>query len=487
MQPMPMRRASEAISSEPIATTSEQKAELESDDTRIGSTDVGSGAIAPAKRAPRADAARNRQRVLTAAAQVFSERGLAASAGGRAAHRVRRRVLVAALAALLLSELVAVEPYVGRTSSWLWHPNLWWLAAAILVELTSMAAFGQLQYQMLRAAGAQISIRKIAALTYAANAVSMTLPAGAAISSGYTFRRLRAWGASVPSASFTLISSAVLSTSSFALIALAAAVSFGDAQSSPTLLVTSVLILAGVLAALRLLSHRPELSVRIGQRLLSAANRLRHRPANPGIQGINEFLGELSAIRPRSRDWALGLGLATCNWATDLLCLFACAKAIGLNGASLALIVTSYLAGMSVSGLSLMPAGLGIVDAAMVLTLGHGGVPVAIAAAVVLLYRLVSLAFIVTIGWGVWLLAWRHDSHESAKASGIHGFAITIEESRPRDFAGRLPHLNLQALGRNSFIGAVNGLIPAEGGTADPGMSPFRPTLEGRCHGHRYH
>jgi hypothetical protein len=113
------------------------------------------------------------------------------SAGGRAAHRVRRRVLAVALVALLLGELVAVEPYLGRTSSWLRHPNLWWLAAAITVELASMAAFGQMQHRMLRAAGGRISMRKIAALTYAANAVSMTLPAGAAISTGYTYRRLR--------------------------------------------------------------------------------------------------------------------------------------------------------------------------------------------------------------------------------------------------------------------------------------------------------
>jgi uncharacterized protein (TIRG00374 family) len=380
-------------------------------------------------------------------------------AGGRAAHRVRRRVLAAALTALLLSELVAVEPYIGRTSSWLRHPNLWWLAAAITVELTSMAAFGQMQHRMLRAAGGRISMRKIAAMTYAANAVSMTLPAGAAISTGYTFRRLRAWGASAPSASFTLISSGVLSTSSFALIALAAALTFGAARSSPALLVSSILIMTAVLTALRLLSRRPELSVRIGQRLLSAANRLRHRPAISGIDRIYKFLGELSAIRPRTRDWALGLGLATSSWAADLLCLFACAKAIGLNGATLALIVTSYLAGMSVSGLSVVPAGLGIVDAAIVLTLGHGGVPVATAAALVLLYRLVSLAFIVTIGWGVWLATWRHDSHVAAKASSTHDFAITSADPKPRDFAGRLPHLN-----------------PA----------PFRLTLEGRCHGHEY-
>jgi uncharacterized protein (TIRG00374 family) len=318
---------------------------------------------------------------------------------------------------LLLTELVAVVPYVDRTGSSLRHPNLSWLVAAITVELASMAAFAHMQHRMFRAAGGRVSIHKMVAMSYAANAVSMTLPAGAAVSSGYTFRRLRAWGASVPSASFTLISSGVLSTSSFGLIAAVAVFVFGATQGNPVLPLMSVLIVAGVIAALSWLSHRRDLSVRLGQGLLSVVNRLRHRPVETGFAGVYKFLVDLSAIRPRARDWAMGVGLATSSWAADLLCLFACAKAIGLDGATLALIVATFLAGTSVSGLSVVPAGLGIVDAAMVVTLSRGGVPGATAAAVVLLYRLVSLAFIVAIGWTVWLHTWRHDSHQTAQAT----------------------------------------------------------------------
>jgi AcrR family transcriptional regulator len=76
---MTMRGASEAVSTEPVATKIQQMAEPRSDVTRTGLTNVGPAAIAPPKRTLRADAARNRQLVLTAAAQVFGERGLAAS------------------------------------------------------------------------------------------------------------------------------------------------------------------------------------------------------------------------------------------------------------------------------------------------------------------------------------------------------------------------------------------------------------------------
>jgi hypothetical protein len=104
----------------------------------------------------------------------------------------------------------------------------------------------------------------------------------------------------------------------------------------------------------------------------------------------------------------------------------------------------------------------------MVLTLGHGGVAVATAAAVVLLYRLVSLAFVVAIGWSVWLLTWRHDNHEAAAANG----AITIEETRHPDFAAGYLTPTRQALSWNSFIGDAQEAIPSRAPTADPGLSP---------------
>ncbi len=51
----------------------------------------------------------------------------------------------------------------------------------------------------------------MAALVYAANAISITMPIGTVASSTYTFRRLRSWGASVPLIGFTLVTSSLLS------------------------------------------------------------------------------------------------------------------------------------------------------------------------------------------------------------------------------------------------------------------------------------
>jgi hypothetical protein len=54
---------------------------------------------------------------------------------------------------------------------------------------------------------------------------------------------------------------------------------------------------------------------------------------------------------------------------------------------------------MAAAGLSVVPAGIGLVDGAMVLVLTAAGLPGATALPVVLLYRLISLVGVVAAGW----------------------------------------------------------------------------------------
>jgi hypothetical protein len=66
---------------------------------------------------------------------------------------------------------------------------------------------------------------------------------------------------------------------------------------------------------------------------------------------------------------------------------------------------------MVTSGLSLLPGGLGVVDAALVLTLVAGGIPASSALPVVVLYRLISLVGVVAAGWLV--CAVQHLGHDT--------------------------------------------------------------------------
>jgi uncharacterized protein (TIRG00374 family) len=323
------------------------------------------------------------------------------------ARRIRWRWIgVALFAAMFVVEIVLLSPYLVRAVSALDRPDPRWLTLALAAELVSMGAFARVQRRMLSAGGARVPMCQMAALTYAANAVSVTFPGGAALASGYVFRRLRSWGATVPAAGFTIIASGVLSTFSFAVLAVVGAILAGHGGISSFSIIFAVLAVTAAALVLRHRRHEPERIVRVAERVLSRANRIRHRAPDTGMDAFRRFLTDLSAIRPRGRDWLAGFTSAAVNWVADLLCLIACCQAVGAGGASLVLVLLAYLAGMGASGLSLLPGGLGVVDAAMIFALTQGGVNVMSATAGVLLYRLISFALVVAVGWVAWTATW---------------------------------------------------------------------------------
>jgi uncharacterized protein (TIRG00374 family) len=335
----------------------------------------------------------------------------------RAVHLILGVLLVAVLA----GDVVVLRPYVSRAAGVLSHPNVGWLLGALVAELGSMAAFAHLQHRMLRVGGARVSMRRMLVLTYAANAVSVTLPGGTALSSGYTFRRFRTWGASVSLASFTLIASGVLSTVSFGLLGLAGGVLAGVHESDPLFVVGGVLAAVAATMLVRRLSHRPGGVALVADRVLARTNRILHRDPESGRARVRQFVTELGQIKPRHSDWTAGLAYAGLNWLADLACLVASCRAVGAGGATLELVVVAYVAGMAVSSLSLLPGGLGVVDAAMILALTHGGLSTVSATAAVVLYRLISFVFIVVLGWALWAGTWRLDHRPSTDWADARG------------------------------------------------------------------
>jgi len=334
-------------------------------------------------------------------------------------RRTKWRVFAFVLmGSITVVEIVLAAPYVDRAVSALGRPDLRWLALALVAELMSIGAFARVQRRMLAAGGARVPMRRMSALTYAANAVSRTLPGGPALSSGYVFKRLRSWGATVPAAGFTLLASGVLSTLSFAVLAVVGAVLAGNGGLGSILVVAGTAIVA-IAALIARRHYKPELLVRVAGRGLVRANRIMHRAPDAGLAALHRVARELSAIKPRNRDWLAGFGFAGLNWIADLACLLACCHAVGATGSSLALVTVAFLAGMSASSLSLLPGGLGVVDAAMIIALTQGGVSTVQATAAVLLYRLISFALIVALGWLVWGGTWLAE-HRRGEARMVH-------------------------------------------------------------------
>jgi hypothetical protein len=163
----------------------------------------------------------------------------------------------------------------------------------------------------------------------------------------------------------------------------------------------AVAAVVGVAFGVRRLARSPGAALAVGGWVLSVVNVVRRRSPDTGVEALGELVTQLRAVRPRSRDWVVASVFAAANWAFDAACLAASAAALGVRGLSLGLVLLAFTAGMAASSLSLLPAGLGVVDGALVLTLVGGGIPATSALPAVLLYRLISLVGVVAVGWAI--------------------------------------------------------------------------------------
>ena len=67
------------------------------------------------------------------------------------------------------------------------------------------------------------------------------------------------------------------------------------------------------------------------------------------------------------------------------------------------------------SALPVVPGGLGVIDSALILGLIAGGLDAGLAIAGVLLYRAISLGFIIGTGWIFWLIIRRRSRSDPAR------------------------------------------------------------------------
>ena len=324
-----------------------------------------------------------------------------------------RRVLSAATATVVLTYLAVTSwPSLVASLGALTHLRAGWVAPLVAAQLVSMAAPALVHHRLLRARQTPVGFRALLGITYASNAVSVTLPlAGPEIATAYTFRQLMRRGADSAAAGWTLLISGVASALTFTLIVVGSGAATGNTTATVLTVGTALLAAAAAGALLRLLRNpgaRSHLE-RTAAGVMTRARRVTRRPAPTGTaDSVGSFLRRITQHRLGRRDTAAVGGLALLNWVADVLCLAAAITAVGAavpwTGLALA-----YVAGTGVAGLRLTPGGLGVVEAAMatgLITVGLG-VPEAIAA--VLLYRLVAFWLVLVAGWVAFLVARRAD------------------------------------------------------------------------------
>jgi putative heme transporter len=273
-----------------------------------------------------------------------------------------------------------------------------WVVLAVLLQAGSIVAFAGQQQYLFAVLGTRIRRRRVLAITLARTAISISVPAGAAVSTGYAIREYERAGASKEIGAVTAIVSGLASIGGLALIYAvggAALLAYGTTTSltwRPLAVVVAIVALTA-------------LAVVVGRRLFADdPSEQREQPEKQGrLQRYFQRL--LASARDawragaglRVRDWWAVVGYAAVNWLADLGCLAACTHALGLP-VNLPALAGIYLGVQIVRQVPLSPGGIGVIETALVAGLTASGATAITAAAAVLLYRLLSCWLLIPLG-----------------------------------------------------------------------------------------
>ncbi|WP_250009197.1 lysylphosphatidylglycerol synthase transmembrane domain-containing protein [Actinoplanes sp. M2I2] len=286
--------------------------------------------------------------------------------------------------------------------------DYWWVTLAVALQAVSLAAFAWQQRQILRAFGVRLGLRFTLAVTLARTAISISMPAGSAVSAGYAGKQYLRAGASKEIAAASMIVSGLASIGGLALLYVG---------GGAAVLTRDPHLLAGpqplaVIAGLAALTTAVVLG---GRRLLrrpAGQGPARPEPDNRVAAFVRRTLTSAreawrAGAALRAREWVVGTLYYTVNWLTDLLCLVATCRAVGLP-IGITSLAGIYLGVQIVRQVPLTPGGVGVIDTALVAGLTAAGSTAVTAAAAVVIYRLISCWLLLPAG-GVAALYLRRD------------------------------------------------------------------------------
>jgi uncharacterized protein (TIRG00374 family) len=142
---------------------------------------------------------------------------------------------------------------------------------------------------------------------------------------------------------------------------------------------------------------------------------MRNLDPDAGMDRVRDVLGQLESVDLNRRDGLLTLVWTVGHRVGDVACLgFAC-YAVGGDPRWTGLMI-AFAAGKAVGTVPFLPAGLGYVDATLILTLtSAAGLPAFQAVAAAFVYRLISLILVAIVGWIVFAFLFRKHQAEHAE------------------------------------------------------------------------
>jgi putative heme transporter len=311
--------------------------------------------------------------------------------------------VVVGVAAAVYSQRTTIGQGLHRIGNLNWG----WVAAASLIEGLSMMSLALLYRELLRANHARLTLTWIFASCLTANAISVTVPViGSGMASRRAFRRFCQGGADAAAASLTLTVAGIVSTVTLATVVTAGAVLSGNpAAAGGGLLAAIAMLSAAVAVALGLRSEKGRMRLlRMVTFVIAWSQRVTRHP-----KGQAEILARavLTSVQRMRLGWptlARVLLWGSINWWADVACLAFAMWAAGIGGLSAAKILLVWTAGAGAATLSPTPAGIGVVEVAMVAAMAAVGVKGAHAITAVLVYRIISLKG----AGGVWAVAYEY-------------------------------------------------------------------------------
>jgi uncharacterized protein (TIRG00374 family) len=357
--------------------------------------------------------------------------------GARPGIRRWVRVVIAVLAvAVLITVIVVDRQTLAESLSAIGGLDLRWFALAIVCELLSLTAFGLSRRRLLRADGHKAAFGSVMAITYAGNAVSMSIPfAGAQLAAVFSYQQFRRRGLDPALTGWALGVSAIASSSALALVLVVGAIAGG----AP--LATAIGFLGAVVFALPaitvILALRYPRARVVANRVLSwVVHLVRRIFRKPGIDpaALDELLQRLATIRLGWLSYAEVFGLAVANWLFDCACLACAIRATGQPVPWHGLLL-AYGAGAVAGSTGVTPGGFLIVEAALTAALTAAGMNAGPALGAVLAYRLVNF-WMILLGGGVALIVLTRMKHireypRTEQSPGTDGPGAPGHEEQP--------------------------------------------------------
>ena len=322
-----------------------------------------------------------------------------------------RTVIVVLAVAVLITVIVVDRHTLAQSLSAIGGLDLSWFALAIVCECLSLTAFGLSRRRLLRADGHKAAFGSVMAITYAGNAVSMSIPfAGAQLAAVFSYQQFRRRGLDPALTGWALGVSAIASSSALALVLVVGAFAGGAPLATAAgFLGAAIFALPAITVILALRYPRARV---VANRVLSWAVQLVRRIfRKPGIDpaSLDELLQRLATIRLGWLSYAEVFGLAVANWLFDCACLACAIRATGQPVPWHGLLL-AYGAGAVVGSTGVTPGGFLIVEAALTAALAAAGMSAGPALGAVLAYRLVNF-WMILLGGGVALIVLTRMKH----------------------------------------------------------------------------